>query len=198
MQSSVGSKCKQSYKLSSVPLSPHAYPMASNDLGSIKTGRKQTIIEELQSLRNENFNLKLEKHCFPSLGKSQCSKDLFDRPVCESHVITTLRKELKIKTEIMMQTAATIEMQKKMLKDSVAENEAKFAELMSYIEKLKPTADELKTAKARIEELKSELRISEETVTSCEAKIKELAVKNSRLIDSVLTYRNDNFKTKVR
>lgn len=193
MQGSVDSKCKQNYEASSYSPSANAYMRAS-----IKAEINEAMLEELESLRNENFNLKLERYCFSKLCNTQRSNDLLDTPVCEAHVITTLRKDLKLKTEQMMQVASTIEMQNKMIKDCFAEKEAKFAELQSNKEKLKQTSDELEMAKARIEILKSGLKMTQDTVSSCETKIKKLTDKNSILIDNVEIYSNDNLKIKAR
>lgn len=125
-------------------------------------------------------------------------KDQFIEDLCAAHVkklyvtIATLRKELKIKTNLLVQTASIATEHKA----CIARNEMKIADLQSYAEKHDSTADELKEAKRQIEVLGKELEKRDETVNSCESKIKELALKNSKLISRTHTY-NNNFKAKV-
>lgn len=126
-------------------------------------------------------------------GKDQYIKELCATQVKKlNDAITTLRKELKLKTNLLMQAASTAAEHKK----CIAQNEMKMAELMFYAEKLESTADELKEAKRQIEILGKELEKRDETVVSYESKIQELAFKNSKLINRGHTY-NNNLKTKV-
>lgn len=92
----------------------------------------------------------------------------------------------------MRATSATTE-----YKERIAKNDVKVAELESHIAKLESTVDDLTAAKTQIKILDRELRDRDETVFSCDAKIRELAVKNSNLIDRLSSYKN-NLKTKVR
>lgn len=163
-------------------------------MGSFTTVTSQTrnIFDELRALRKENFNLQLRLYC-KNEAKLQHNKGHWENQKGESPVvISSLRQELKLKTYLLMRaTSATAE-----YKERIAKNDVKVAELESHIAKLESTADDLTAAKTQIKILDSELRDRDETVFSCDAKIRELAVKNSNLIDRLSSYKN-NLKTKV-
>lgn len=158
-----------------------------------ETGQGKDIFDEMQELRKENFNLKLRLYCKNEAKKQHikehCKIQFSESPV----VISSLRQELKLKTNLLIKANnATVKQ-----KDCIAKNEVKIAELESYIAKLESTTDDLMAAKTQIKVLGKELKDRDETVFSCEAKIQELAVNNSNLIDRIRSHEN-NLKTKVR
>lgn len=164
-------------------------------MDSFRTVTSQTkdIYDEVQELRKENFNLQLRLYCKNEAKQQQHrEQQVSESPV----VISSLRKELKLKTKLLMRaTSATDE-----CKECIAKNEVKIAELESQIAKLEYTADDLTAAKTQIKVLGMELSDRDETVFSCEAKIRELAVQNSNLIDLIDSLRSNknNQKAKVR
>lgn len=156
------------------------------------TRERKGVSDEMETLRRENFDLKLRLYC-KNEAKQQQIKEYSKKLFCESpDVISTLRQELKLKTnQLIKANSATAKH-----KDSIAQNEVKIAELESYIAKLESTADDLTAAKMQIKVLGEELKDRDETVFSCEAKIQELAVNNSNLIARLHAHEN-NLKTKV-
>lgn len=148
--------------------------------------RFSVVTKANRQIHDENMYL---NHC-KDKGEDQYIKELCAAQVKKLNVaITNLREELKLKTNLLIQAAAE-------QTECIAKNEMKIAELQLYSDKLESTVDELKEAKRQIEILGKQLEMRDETVVSFESKIKELALKNSKLINRAHTY-NNKLKTKV-
>lgn len=159
----------------------------------LTTGNHRTIFSAVTGANRHVHDENIYLNHYKGKGKNQDIQDLCDAQEKKlNFAISTLRKELRLKTNLLMQ-AASIAAEHK---ECIARNEMKIAELQSHAGKLDSTNDELKKAKGQIEALEKELKKRDETVVSCEWKIKELACKNSKLISRAHTYSN-NLKSKV-
>ncbi|XP_017838107.1 centrosomin isoform X8 [Drosophila busckii] len=196
-------------------------PVGGNHSPLVLQGRSVRELEEqMSTLRNENFNLKLRIYFMEENqhggAREKNAGDAMAKQLIDAKVeVEVLRKRITEKTELLKDAAHAITLHEEAQKKSDAESQAMLEHMQQYIQTLEArlenttqqqTAEQsrpMQTDILRLEEalsaaerqssefqaqqslLQKALNESQESLQNCEAKITELAIKNSELVEQM-------------